>query len=386
MANTALNRTTAALLTNKSGGDLAYGAVVVLDNTNAKGFTTTTTGALSTRGIGVIIEPNGIANNATGLVATAGWCPKVTLNTAATVGQFIKTHTVAGQATPHSSPQVEGDFGYALQASATPECILFGSANQAGGGSGDVVGPGSATDNAIVRFDSTTGKLVQDSAITMSDTGALTFPDNIRQTFNPGADAAGINVGSIAGDPGTPSNGDLWYDSTANELTARINGANVSLGASSSGDTYVVASADESVSSNTTPQNDDALVFAADASAVYVVEVHACFTSSTDSTVDVNMSWSIPASATITWMVECYPATATSIDTARNYTRYQATTTTGGGVITTATIDASPVHIWAIVRTAGTSGNVNFQFAQGTSSGTAVVRKADSFLKYRKTS
>lgn len=102
-------------------------------------------------------------------------------------------------------------------------------------GTGDVVGPGSATDNAIARFDSTTGKLIQNSAVTVDDTGAITFPDNIRQTFNPGADAAGVNVGSIAGDPGTPSNGDLWYDSTANELTARINGANVALGAGGGG-------------------------------------------------------------------------------------------------------------------------------------------------------
>lgn len=39
-----------------------------------------------------------------------------------------------------------------------------------GGGGGDVVGPGSATDNAVVRFDSTTGKLVQDSVITIADT------------------------------------------------------------------------------------------------------------------------------------------------------------------------------------------------------------------------
>lgn len=43
------------------------------------------------------------------------------------------------------------------------------------GGSGDVVGPASATDNAIVRFDSTTGKLVQNSGITIADgaTGTL---------------------------------------------------------------------------------------------------------------------------------------------------------------------------------------------------------------------
>jgi hypothetical protein len=133
MANTALNRTVAALWTNKSGASGAYGDVVVLDNTNDRGFTTTTTAGLSTRGLGVIIEPNGIANNATGLVATCGWVPKVNLNTAATRGQFLKTHTVAGQATPHSDPQVEGDVGYALTASATPEAILFGSANAPAG-------------------------------------------------------------------------------------------------------------------------------------------------------------------------------------------------------------------------------------------------------------
>jgi hypothetical protein len=44
------------------------------------------------------------------------------------------------------------------------------------GGSGDLVGPASATDNAITRFDSTTGKLVQNSSVTISDTGAIIAP------------------------------------------------------------------------------------------------------------------------------------------------------------------------------------------------------------------
>lgn len=39
----------------------------------------------------------------------------------------------------------------------------------AGGGSGDVVGPVSATDNAIARYDTTTGKLIKDSGITIAD-------------------------------------------------------------------------------------------------------------------------------------------------------------------------------------------------------------------------
>jgi hypothetical protein len=41
------------------------------------------------------------------------------------------------------------------------------------GGTGDVVGPASATDNAIARFDTTTGKLIQNSVATISDAGIL---------------------------------------------------------------------------------------------------------------------------------------------------------------------------------------------------------------------
>lgn len=41
------------------------------------------------------------------------------------------------------------------------------------GTSGDVAGPASATDNAITRFDGTTGKLIQNSSVTIADGGAI---------------------------------------------------------------------------------------------------------------------------------------------------------------------------------------------------------------------
>ena len=41
-------------------------------------------------------------------------------------------------------------------------------------GTGDVVGPGSATDDALARFNLTTGKLIQNSTATLSDIGTLT--------------------------------------------------------------------------------------------------------------------------------------------------------------------------------------------------------------------
>jgi hypothetical protein len=39
---------------------------------------------------------------------------------------------------------------------------------------GDVVGPASATDNAIARYDTTTGKLIQNSLVIIDDTGSVT--------------------------------------------------------------------------------------------------------------------------------------------------------------------------------------------------------------------
>lgn len=41
-------------------------------------------------------------------------------------------------------------------------------------GVGDVVGPGSATDNAVARYNLTTGKLIQDSNLTVPDDAATT--------------------------------------------------------------------------------------------------------------------------------------------------------------------------------------------------------------------
>jgi hypothetical protein len=145
-----------------------------------------------------------------------------------TSGLTMATARLLGRSTASSGAIEEVTVGSGLTLSS-------GTLSASGGGSGDVVGPASATDNALVRFDSTTGKLVQNSNVTLDDTGVLGLPAGVRQTFAPSATNAGLNVGSVAGDPSAPSNGDLWYDSTANELTARINGSNVALGAGGGG-------------------------------------------------------------------------------------------------------------------------------------------------------
>jgi hypothetical protein len=41
---------------------------------------------------------------------------------------------------------------------------------------GDVIGPATSTDNAIVRFDGATGKRIQDSLSTLDDSGSINIP------------------------------------------------------------------------------------------------------------------------------------------------------------------------------------------------------------------
>jgi hypothetical protein len=50
----------------------------------------------------------------------------------------------------------------------------FTIANTAPSLGGDVVGPASATDNAVARYDTTTGKLLQNSLVIIGDTGSVT--------------------------------------------------------------------------------------------------------------------------------------------------------------------------------------------------------------------
>ena len=66
-------------------------------------------------------------------------------------------------------------------------------------GFGDVVGPASATDNALARYDATTGKLVQNSTAILEDTGVLKL-------------AAGILVGT-----GTSTQNDVQDSNFASE-------------------------------------------------------------------------------------------------------------------------------------------------------------------------
>jgi hypothetical protein len=64
-------------------------------------------------------------------------------------------------------------------------------------GAGDVVGPASATDNALVRFDGTSGKLIQNSGATLSDTGVLQATEVSTDTISEKTAAAGVTIDGV---------------------------------------------------------------------------------------------------------------------------------------------------------------------------------------------
>lgn len=91
---------------------------------------------------------------------------------------------------------------------------------------GNVTGPGSATDNAIARYDGVSGQVIQNSVVTVSDTGNVSGVNVLTATQ---ADAADINATASLTVTGTSALygdtdvGDGTYTGTAPLLTVNAN-------------------------------------------------------------------------------------------------------------------------------------------------------------------
>jgi hypothetical protein len=100
-----------------------------------------------------------------------------------TLNYFLASGTAAQRAaftpTPPSPSNAPPNPGYSWYETDTDLLYAWDSVAAAwvqvggGGGGGDVVGPASSTDEAIARFDGITGKLLQNSAVTIADTTGL---------------------------------------------------------------------------------------------------------------------------------------------------------------------------------------------------------------------
>jgi hypothetical protein len=105
---------------------------------------------------------------------------------------------------------------------------------------GDVVGPSSATDNAVARFDTTTGKLLQNSVVLVGDTGVVTGVTELTastKVVSPHFDAQNSAGGSLRNSSGTAQL--QWGGGGGNNLSVdvaiNINPANAQVAISPTG-------------------------------------------------------------------------------------------------------------------------------------------------------
>ena len=105
---------------------------------------------------------------------------------------------------------------------------------------GDVVGPASATDNAIARYDTTTGKLLQNSVVLVSDTGVVTGVTELTastKVVSPHFDAQNSAGGALRNASGTAQL--QWGGGGGNNLSVdvaiNINPANAQVAISPTG-------------------------------------------------------------------------------------------------------------------------------------------------------
>lgn len=87
--------------------------------------------------------------------------------------------------------------------------------------SGDVYGPASATDKAVVRFDSTTGKIIQNSGVIIDNsnnvTGVASFTASADSSFT-STGALLISKGTTGEQPGSPAVGMMRYNTSTNQF------------------------------------------------------------------------------------------------------------------------------------------------------------------------
>jgi hypothetical protein len=109
---------------------------------------------------------------------------------------------------------------------------------------GDVVGPSTATDNAVARYDSTTGKLLQNSVVTVGDTGAvagvttLAASTSVTTPIVQATNSGGLALKNSAGTT-QMSVGAGGGDNMSINVSTNLNGANAQIDISPTGTGHV---------------------------------------------------------------------------------------------------------------------------------------------------
>ena len=136
----------------------------------------------------------------------------------------------------------------------------------------------------------------------------------------------------------------------------------------------VVKPSDESVTSSTTLQNDNDLVVAVSANASYLFYCYLDYEGGTGGSSDLKFEWVVPSGATLRFsLIGTDASNATLIATTKSDTTAYTLRSAGAATLQAATMVGTLV-------TSSSSGNLQLEWAQNTSSGTATKVHAQSFL------
>jgi hypothetical protein len=204
---------------------------------------------------------SGNAGNVTGTVAVANGGTGATTLTGIVKGNGSSAFTAAVSGTDYAPATSgtsilygNGSGGFSNVTIGTGLSFAAGTLSATGGvGTGDVVGPLSATDNAIARFDTTTGKLIQNSGVTIDDSDNVTLPAQADLRF---ADADSSNWVAFQA-PATVSSNVTWTlpstDGTNGQVLSTNGTGTLSWAtASGGGGSSTILENDQTISSNYT--------------------------------------------------------------------------------------------------------------------------------------
>jgi hypothetical protein len=146
-------------LTSSVGTKGYYYVVSVAGNTNLNGITDWLVGDWAVYN-GSIWQKVDNTETVTSVNGQTGAVVLTTTNVAEGTNEYFTT--ARARASVSAGTGISYDSGTGVITNSSPSL------------GGDVVGPASATDNAIARYDTTTGKLIQNSLVIVDDTGSVT--------------------------------------------------------------------------------------------------------------------------------------------------------------------------------------------------------------------
>jgi len=215
---------------------------------------------------------------------------------------------------------------------------------------GDVVGPASATDNAIARYDTTTGKLLQNSVVTIGDTGAatgfttLSASTSVTTPIVQATNSGGLALKNASGTT-QMSMGAGGGDNISLNVSTNLNGSNAQIDISPTGTGHVhinptgsgsiqvnptsVGTIDNMTIGATTPKNGSFVDFSVTGTTSFDGSQGTAGQVLTSAGTGATPTWTTPAAGTVTSVTGTSPI-ASSGGTTPAISISQATTSTNG--------------------------------------------------------